>query len=684
MNELFFPKNENKLMSEYNQPEKGEDADENHTNKGEKSQEKVQKNGNDHEEKSYKFPILFSESEKQQLKERTNLGEQSGKVFPCVESKKADSQSLSDQKESIRYSSMNHRDQNANVQHRSSNESNSGHVLLVETRESNIQHSDALMIATNEQKRDSMLSLSNNDNKHMEELNAKSDFLIKQQPTFDENVNNPGSFNHFPDEANTNNNNQKLGKPCKKKKNPSDRGEINANKETPKKKKHKNYTNYIKENNSHAQDDMRYINNYEFMNDKCYVEQPKRNTSKKSDNINIDIFYSSKSENSLDESEEGSSVDSVEELYENICQSDAPLDFYKNSLTAKNEANQAEPEYDLNTKNNATEEISILNSYIKNITENSQNSSSSVDVDNKLVNILSLSFLTFIDHVIYDSHIYALKNEVSKGGQVEKNNNPIGDHNSNSDIKSKEELSSVTTQNDEHIKNDVIPTNVENNNVNEKTLSNNKMDVPTENGVEFCNRSTEEKYKEGCHSANEINNSNETEGKANSTQLVFNPDVINLCLTNLYNQELVNRIVDKKKRNNNVNAKNGINTCEVKSKENNEYQNHSKSVITNGNMMSNTKEMHTFSCQDNNVVRGKEEILKADANYLKEDTEEIIGKGTSHNKMEYSIQTNISNKLSQRKIIIDQINEKIKNKSDKNVHNFSNTMKYSLDDIFEL
>lgn len=159
-----------------------------------------------------------------------------------------------------------------------------------------------------------------------------------------------------------------------------------------------------KNNDTIIQENMNKLSNNISTNNK---EKERKNNHKRSDNINIDLFFSS--DNSVELSDENSSLDTMEELCENIEDSDVSINFYKNMLSSKNNINDnINNEQSILNNNNPSEEINILNNYIKNITNAYQNHSiSSIDLDNKLLNILSLSFLTFVDNVIYDSHIYA-------------------------------------------------------------------------------------------------------------------------------------------------------------------------------------------------------------------------------------------------------------------------------------
>ncbi|SBT81186.1 conserved Plasmodium protein, unknown function [Plasmodium malariae] len=362
--------------------------------------------------------------------------------------------------------------------------------------------------------------------------------------------------------------------------------------------------------------------------------------------------------------------------------SDIPVDFYENPLSNKSSLNELESAYSIYTKNNASEEINILNSYIKNIAENATMSSSSVDIDNKLVNILSLSFLTFIDHVIYDSHIYALRNEFKK--KRETNNNNItnnGSINSNESPKG-ESLNNVTIQDSIKIKNEIIASNIENNTINEKVFNNNKVETFPENTNIVHNNNIQVKNKEDG-SFNELNNSEE-EVRNKGTQIIYDPDVINLCLNNIYNQEMVNRIMLKKKENDTNYNKNDKKIDEVKPKGNGAFSNDANSITTNKNVFSDNKDINDVCNHADNATRGKEKISKPEDIYINEKTDNIKEKCINLNINKDVLQTNINYELHQRKIMINQINEKIKKKSNNNRQNFVNAKKYSMDDIFDI
>ncbi|CAD2106198.1 conserved Plasmodium protein, unknown function [Plasmodium vinckei lentum] len=443
---------------------------------------------------------------------------------------------------------------------------------------------------------------------------------LQKESSFENNVNKQ-SFTNNNDTPTDTRNTKKSGKQYNKKNNNDSKGKSYITKENGEKKSYKkNYINYIKLNNAKLED-MDYTSHLELINQNYYFKELNNKPNIKSDHIDINICYSSKSEKSLDESDDDSSTDSVDNFYENICQEDPSLDFYKNSLNAKNTKIQSNYENYFNSKNNATEEIDVLNNYIKTLTEQSQKSSSHMDIDNKLINILSLSFLTFIDHVIYDSHIYALKNQIT------------------SDTQKTDHINSILPEDPLKIVNNPSTTNAENNGTKES------QNTTTNNMENIINSNIMTNFETSKDNNELINNSKEVY-EQKTPQIVYNPDVINLCLNNLYNQKLVNDIINKE---------------QIKT----EHNNHTNKTDNN----------------NNKDIKKDVSILK---NYSHNDTNITdIQNSTIFNHNQGSFQMKLANKLQQRELIINKINEKIKQNSE-NISNFVNSNNYSIEDIFEL
>lgn len=397
----------------------------------------------------------------------------------------------------------------------------------------------------------------------------------------------------------------------------------------------KNYINYIKLNNAKLEG-MDYTSHLEFINQNYYFKELNNKSNKKTDHIDINISYSSKSEKSLDETDDDSSTDSVENFYENICQEDPSLEFYKNSLSTKNTKKQSNFENYFNSKNNAAEEINVLNNYIKTLTEQSQKSSSHMDIDNKLINILSLSFLTFIDNVIYDSHIYALNKQITSNTQNEQN----------TDSQTTSHINNIITEKDtSKIVNSPNNINSENNETKEKqnTTNNNMENIIKSN--------TTTKNLEISKDNNELINHSKETYEQKKTQIIYNPDVINLCLNNLYNQKLVNDIINKNKEKIKTDYTNKTND-----------NNNNKDVQNNVNILTNNAGIYNYPHHDTDII----------------DIQHTLNLNNSQN----SFKMKLANKLQQRKLIINKINEKIKQNSE-NISNFVNSNNYSLEDIFE-
>ncbi|CAD2106367.1 conserved Plasmodium protein, unknown function [Plasmodium vinckei brucechwatti] len=464
----------------------------------------------------------------------------------------------------------------------------------------------------------------NNQTTNDKELKDK---LQKESP-FENNINKQ-SFTNNNDAPTDTRNTKKSVKQYNKKNNNDSKSKSYTTKENGEKKSYKkNYINYIKLNNAKLED-MDYTSHLELINQNYYFKELNNKPNIISDHIDINICYSSKSEKSLDESDDDSSTDSVDNFYENICQEDPSLDFYKNSLNAKNTKIQSNYENYFNSKNNATEEIDVLNNYIKTLTEQSQKSSSHMDIDNKLINILSLSFLTFIDHVIYDSHIYALKSQITSDTQNKQNSNSqTVDH-----------INSILPEDALRILNNPSSTNAENNGTkeNQSTTNNNMQNI--------ININTMINFETSKDNNELINNSKEAH-EQKTPHIVYNPDVINLCLNNLYNQKLVNDIINKEK---------------IKT----EHNNHTNKTDNNNNkdIKKNLNIFNNYSHNDTNITD--------------------IQNSTNLIHTQDSFQMKLANKLQQRELIINKINEKIKQNSE-NISNFGNSNNYSIEDIFEL
>ncbi|SCM25820.1 conserved Plasmodium protein, unknown function [Plasmodium chabaudi adami] len=449
---------------------------------------------------------------------------------------------------------------------------------------------------------------------------------LQKESSFENNLNKQ-SFTNNNDTPTDNRSTKRSGKQYNKKNNNDSKGKSYITKENGEKKSYKkNYINYIKLNNAKLED-MDYTSHLELINQNYYFKELNNKPNIKSDHIDINICYSSKSEKSLDESDDDSSTDSVDNFYENICQEDPSLDFYKNSLNTKNTKILSNFENYFNSKNNATEEIDVLNNYIKTLTEQSQKSSH-MDIDNKLINILSLSFLTFIDHVIYDSHIYALKNQVPSNAPNKQNlNSQTVDH-----------VNSILPDDTPKIVNNPSDTNAENYETKEnQNNTNNNME-------NIINSNTMTNFETFKNNNELINNSKEPHEKK-TPQIIYNPDVIKLCLNNLYNQKLVNDIINKEQ--------------------------------------TKTEHNHTNKTDHNNNKNIKKDVSNWN-NYSHNDTDIIdIQNSENFNHTQDEFQMKLANKLQQRELIINQINEKIKQNSE-NISNFVNSNNYSIEDIFEL
>ncbi|EUD64649.1 hypothetical protein C922_04995 [Plasmodium inui San Antonio 1] len=455
-----------------------------------------------------------------------------------------------------------------------------------------------------------------------------------------------------------------------------------------------NLAKVTKTNNPLIDDEIEYLTNCEFVTQNYLKEIEKKRPRVKSHSINIDIFYSSRSEKSTDESEKeaevDSSIDSIEEFYENICQSDVPLDFYKNSLSAKQGVKEVQPEYFLNTENSVTEEIQILNRYIKDMTEGQQKNSSYIDVDNKLVNILSLSFLTFIDHVIYDSHIYALKSEFTQGGETDKGKKSTTDEIATPNGNSQNECLDEEAAPARTKKINIVGRNAPNgaNLQNEPGKDNPKMSPPKEKLFSMKN-AQDAQSKEPPRSVDVLDNPDQVTRKEAvqndgvsareygaqctpeyaqgypperdervGTEIIYTPEVINLCLTNLYNQELVSKIMKQK-----MSEGDASGACADNLKD---------------SALNTNKLIH------NHTIAATAQPGKSEKTHLEESANEMHFKNGGLLKSKDSLQTNINHKLNKRQIIINKINEKIKKKSINSLQSCVNTKKYSLDDLFEL
>ncbi|SCN63772.1 conserved Plasmodium protein, unknown function [Plasmodium chabaudi adami] len=449
---------------------------------------------------------------------------------------------------------------------------------------------------------------------------------LQKESSFENNLNKQ-SFTNNNDTPTDTRSTKRSGKQYNKKNNNDSKGKSYIAKENGEKKSYKkNYINYIKLNNAKLED-MDYTSHLELINQNYYFKELNNKPNIKSDHIDINICYSSKSEKSLDESDDDSSTDSVDNFYENICQEDPSLDFYKNSLNTKNTKILSNFENYFNSKNNATEEIDVLNNYIKTLTEQSQKSSH-MDIDNKLINILSLSFLTFIDHVIYDSHIYALKNQVTSNAPNKQNpNSQIVDH-----------VNSILPDDTPKIVNNPSDTNAENYETKENQNNTNN------NMGNIINSNTMTNFETSKNNNELINNSKETHAQK-IPQIIYNPDVIKLCLNNLYNQKLVNDIINKEQ-------------TKIEHNHTNKTDNNS-----NKNIKKDVSNWNNYSHNDTDIID--------------------IQNSENFNHTQDEFQMKLANKLQQRELIINQINEKIKQNSE-NISNFVNSNNYSIEDIFEL
>ncbi|CRG97147.1 conserved Plasmodium protein, unknown function [Plasmodium gallinaceum] len=633
MNEIFTNKNENKLINKNSQYEK----DDNFKNNIINVPEIISKNEIKNEEKNFDCIISLNEAKKRRLCEEKLV--KSNKMN-CTDSKEFDAYNFDEMIIKNNYNAEYSKYVNINNMKCNDKNYNSEDMR----KKKNINSKKKLTV-TNEQG----YNICSDD--LIKVQNIKNDFLKKTLISDYEKdsclKNNQGllneSINNFESDKNLINN--------YKDKKYSDKDKSLLFHESEK-ENNINTTNSININNSEKE--MRYSNSKTVEN----YEEHKNNINNQSDSIKVDIFYSSKSEKSLGESDENSSYDSVEEFYENICQSDVPLDFYKNFLKTKN-SNLLESDSYLDSKNDATEEINILNTYIKSVIETSQNSTS-LDVDNKLINILSLSFLTFIDHVIYDSHIYALKDEFLKGEVIKSKSE---DEVNCKEYEKVKDLYNFIPADRNKIKNKMNDSNEENNIINENTFNSKFQKSSTNSSIANCNDSKERHEKNS--NMRESNNDVEKKRK-NNISMIYNPDVINLCLTNLYSQKLVDKIMDKKKNNKEVSTFNNL----VLSK--------NEDILTVDKKAENLKK---YDSDLGNEKKVEKEILESE-NHIKEKNDEMK-ENINFNKNEKPQLTNSNDKLYQRKVIIKQINDKIK-KNNNNMSKFLNYQKYSLEDLFEI
>ncbi|SPJ11704.1 conserved Plasmodium protein, unknown function [Plasmodium sp. DRC-Itaito] len=399
-----------------------------------------------------------------------------------------------------------------------------------------------------------------------------------------------------------------------------------------------------------------------------------------SDHINIDLFYTS--DNSVDISDENSSLDTMEELCENIEDSDVSINFYKNMLSSKNNINDnINNEPSIINNNNPTEEINILNNYIKNITDGYQNhSSSSIDLDNKLLNILSLSFLTFVDNVIYDSHIYAQTNTYLDTTKMKLKKT----HESNKTSQICQE-SNVITQHGNNKNNDTITQNVQriyNKNVDLLNTDIDKNDTQGEKRKlkNYNNDDDQNKLSEYFHHI-----------KEKPSDITFNPDVINMCLNNLYNEQLVNKLIHKRKKKKKGKDKDKDKTEEnhMNDTKNNNNNNHNNNNNNNSNYISSNDDDDELRFLSYNSLFNKK--TNKDHTYQQNNTTTKNIKVTNNindkksiDENNKSLQYNIYNKLNKRKIMINQINDEIKKKNNNYVKTFTNNKPYTLEDIFEI
>ncbi|CRH02937.1 conserved Plasmodium protein, unknown function [Plasmodium relictum] len=629
MNEISINKNENKLINKSNPSE-----NDNFINNIINIPEIICRNGKKNEEKNFDYVNSINEAKKHQLDEK-NLAK-SNKIH-CNNNKEFDRIKFDEMKNMNNYDIKCSKYVNSkNIKFYDKN------YNFEDMTKNKIMNSDENSTLIDEQKH----IISNND--LIKEQNAKNDFLKKALLLdYEKDLpfkNNQSIINNYKERTKVDNDKIIL---------------INENE----KENIKNSTESIKICNKIPEKEIGYPNDKVVENS----EEHKKDIKNKNDSIKIDIFYSSKSEKSLDESEENSSYDSFEDFYENICQSDVPLDFYKKFLNTKN-SNFLESEYYLDSKNDATEEINILNNYIKNITENLQKSAP-IDIDNKLINILSLSFLTFIDHVIYDSHIYALKNEFLQ--EVEMIKTKSKDEFNYKEYQKIEDLYNFIPDDNNKIKNRINNSNEKNSIINEKTF-NDKFEKLTTNSSIINDNNIKEKHKENSN----IKKSNDNERKKKKNiSMIYNPDIINICLTNLYNQKLVDQITDKKKNS----------SQEVLTVNNNITISKNDNInAKNEDIPIDTKKIENLRNYDNNLGSEKkaEKKIFESENHIKEKTDEIK-ENINFNKSEDSLQTNLNDKLYQRKVIIKQINDKIK-KNNSNMNKFMNYQKYSLEDIFDI
>ncbi|ANQ11089.1 Uncharacterized protein PCOAH_00051460 [Plasmodium coatneyi] len=680
MNETFFSQNGSELTSEYNITGKDGDAPaakdeqalqhvarkgENEENKNDGENRGDENNDKDnYDEENYDLLHMLNEIKKDILFENEKLQQESSKNLHIAEGEDVDKPGHNAVNQSTKQPS--NQDDHASQTKNAINDIN---VIALAKG----QYGEEVKVPnTNDSTEENAKKLPK------EEPQVEGEPLEKQLNCSDAPVNSPDAA---PNEQTQENVSGKkgAGRPCKKTKNISSDA-----KSTPRKRKLKNGPNadyaglrmhtlhpahlvnlarVTKTNNPLIDDQIEYLTNCEFVKQNYLKGIVKKNPKVKSDNINIDICYSSRSEKSIDESEgeaeaeADSSIDSMEEFYENICQSDMPLDFYKNSLSTKQDVKEVQPEYFLNTENNVTEEIQILNRYIKDMTEGQQKNSSSIEVDSKLVNILSLSFLTFIDHVIYDSHIYALKSEFTQGEQTDKGKKNTTDGVATTNGNSPKECLDGETAREKTEKINIVAGNA-------PGKDNTEMCPPKHNSLSMNNTQDgqSEEPPRGVDSLDNPDQSvrNETApngGDKMTNEIIYTPEVINLCLTNLYNQELVNKIMNEK-----INEEN-----------------------SNGARLDNLKESapNTSKLIHNHTIAPTAQPGKSEKTHLKESANEMDSKSGGLPQSKDSLQTNINNKLNKRQIIINKINERIKRRSVSSLQTCVNSKKYSLDDLFE-
>lgn len=308
----------------------------------------------------------------------------------------------------------------------------------------------------------------------------------------------------------------------------------------------------------------------------CNINDEMKQREKKG-SLHIQIPYSSGSERSDNESEQESSVESVEDSYGKIYNQGILLDTHRNSVKEKTtEEDKTSPQILFNSLADTKEEIKVLNEFIHeviNVNQENNISSSSIEVDSKLMNILSFSFLTFVDHVINDSHVYA----INKEEEAQKNQ-----------IQQAKTKTNIT----EHISKSpsVIDSSIKN---------------PSENSKPETSHETLNTSKENAIG----------EAKSSNT-MIFDANVINTCLHNMYNEQMVQQkkkqMEMKKEKKEKTEQENATSHFGDNIKDGNTHNNEEGVKGDHSNKVENNKniEMKKFHIKKNVMIERNKQIQK--------------------------------------------------------------------------